>query len=61
MKMMMQSDRKRPQDDQQVPLEIDTHYHLYGKHAWEIEYGERCPACNKRIDEFGFCACGSAQ
>ncbi|HZA99395.1 MAG TPA: hypothetical protein VE308_00065 [Nitrososphaera sp.] len=59
--MMTHSRRKRPQEDQEVPLEIDTHYHLYGKHAWEVEYGERCPACNKRIDEFGFCACGSAQ
>ena len=49
-------------DDQGVPLEIDTHYQMYGKHAWEVEYGnERCPTCNKRIDEFGFCACGSSQ
>lgn len=63
MKMMTQSHRKRQGDDQGggVPLEIDTHYQLYGKHAWEIEYGDRCPTCNKRIDEFGFCACGSAQ
>jgi rRNA maturation endonuclease Nob1 len=59
MKMMTQSHRKRQQDNR-VPLEIDTHYQLYGKHAWEIEYGDRCPNCNKRIDEFGFCACGSA-
>ena len=34
---------------------------VYGKHAWEVEYGERCTTCNKRIDEFGFCACGSSQ
>lgn len=62
MKMMTQSDRKRQQDDKGVvPLEIDTHYQLYGKHAWEIEYGDRCPICNKRIDEFGFCACGGPQ
>ena len=47
-------------DDQGVPLEIDTHFQMYGKHAWEVEYGERCPTCNKRIDEFGFCACGSS-
>ena len=42
-----------------VPLEIDTHFQMYGKHAYEVQYGERCPLCNKRIDEYGFCACGS--
>jgi hypothetical protein len=42
-----------------VPLEIDTHFQMYGKHVWEVEYGERCPLCNKRIDEYGLCACGS--
>jgi hypothetical protein len=52
--------KKQPKDDQGVPPEIDTHYQMYGKHAWE-EYGERCPTCDKRIDEFGFCACGSSQ
>lgn len=59
--MMTTPHHKRQQDDGVVPLEIDTHYQLYGKHAWEIEYGDRCPMCNKQIDEFGFCACGSAQ
>ena len=44
-----------------VPLEIDTHYQLFGKHAWEVEFGEPCAVCGKRVDEFGFCACGSAQ
>jgi hypothetical protein len=43
-----------------VPLEIDTHFEIYGKHMWEVEYRERCPICNKRIDEYGLCACGSA-
>jgi hypothetical protein len=42
-----------------VPHEIDTHFQLYGKHAWEVEYGERCSVCNRKIDEYGFCACGS--
>jgi hypothetical protein len=42
-----------------VPLEIDTHFQMYGKHAWEVEYGEKCPLCNKRIDEYGLCACGT--
>jgi hypothetical protein len=59
-KTMTSSCDKRQQDLQGVPLEIDTHYELYGKHAWEVQYGERCPNCNKRIDEFGFCACGAA-
>jgi len=36
-------------DSHGVPPEIDTHFQMYGKHAWEVEYGERCPACNKRI------------
>jgi len=49
------------QNDQGIPLEIDTHYQKYGKHAWEVEYGARCSICDKRIDEFGFCACGSVQ
>jgi hypothetical protein len=40
-----------------VPLEIDTHYQLYGKHMWEVNYYEKCPRCDKRIDEFGYCAC----
>jgi len=42
-----------------VPLEIDTHFQMYGKLAWEVEYGEKCPLCNKRIDEYGLCACGT--
>jgi hypothetical protein len=46
-------------DDEKVPAEIDSHFQKYGKHAWEVEYGEPCPTCNKRIDEFGFCACGA--
>jgi len=44
-----------------LPEEEDTHYQLYGKRAWEVEYGEKCERCGKRNDEFGFCACGSAQ
>jgi hypothetical protein len=46
-------------DNNTIPEEIDTHFQMYGKHAWEVEYGERCPVCDKRIDEYGFCACGS--
>ena len=40
-----------------VPLEIDTHFKLFGKHMWEVTYGEKCSICGKKIDEFGFCAC----
>ena len=40
-----------------VPPEIDTHFQLYGKHMWEVVYTEKCPRCDKRIDEFGYCAC----
>jgi hypothetical protein len=42
-----------------IPSEIDIHFQMYGKHAWEVEYGDRCHICEKRIDEFGYCACGS--
>jgi hypothetical protein len=56
-----QPEKEGDDDNQGVPPEIDTHYQMYGKHAWEVEYGERCEVCNKRIDEFGFCACGSSQ
>jgi len=52
---------EKKKQENQVPEEIDTHYQRFGKHAWEVEYGERCPFCEKKIDEFGYCACGSAQ
>lgn len=42
-----------------VPIEIDTHFKLFGKHMWEIEYNEKCTLCEKKIDEFGFCACNA--
>ncbi|HJT48010.1 MAG TPA: hypothetical protein VJ729_07480 [Nitrososphaeraceae archaeon] len=56
------NDNDRGSDDENtiVPLEIDTHFQMYGKHVWDVEYGEKCPLCNKRIDEYGLCACGSA-
>jgi hypothetical protein len=46
-------------DNEMVPEEIDTHLELFGKHAWEVKYADRCPICNSRMDEYGFCACGS--
>ncbi|MGE0243742.1 MAG: hypothetical protein AB7P56_07415 [Nitrososphaeraceae archaeon] len=42
-----------------VPMEIDTHFKLYGKHSWEVKYYAKCEICNSNFDEFGFCACGS--
>ena len=33
---------------------------LFGKEPWEVEYGEKCPVCDVRIDEYGFCSCGSS-
>lgn len=44
----------------EIPIEIDDHYKLYGKEPWEVDYGEKCPLCNVRIDEYGFCSCGSS-
>jgi len=43
-----------------IPIEIDDHFKLYGKEPWEVDYGEKCPICNVRIDEYGFCSCGSS-
>lgn len=45
--------------EREIPIEIDDHFRLYGKEPWEVEYGEKCPVCNVRIDEYGFCSCGS--
>ena len=42
-----------------IQKEIDDHFKLFGKQPWEVEYGEKCPVCNVRIDEYGFCACDS--
>ena len=51
-------DKSEPNDSISiVPIEIDTHLKLFGKHMWEVEYYERCARCDKKIDEFGFCAC----
>lgn len=44
-----------------IPLEINDHLKLYSKELWEVDYGEKCPICNVRIDEFGFCSCGSSR
>ena len=46
-------------EKQEIPKEIDDHYKLFGKEPWEIEYGDKCPLCNSRFDEFEGCACDS--
>lgn len=48
------------QQEEEIPEEIDEHLRLYGKRAWDVSYGEKCQFCDSRIDEYGFCACGSS-
>ncbi|MDH3854389.1 MAG: hypothetical protein OES23_08040 [Nitrosopumilus sp.] len=43
-----------------IPIEIDDHFKLFGKEPWEVDYGEKCAVCDVRIDEYGFCSCGSS-
>jgi len=40
--------------ERKIPLEIYVHSKLYGKEPWEIDYGEKCPICNVRIDSMAF-------
>lgn len=42
-----------------IPIEIDTHYQLYGEHVWDYTYVEICEVCNGGTDKEGFCACGT--
>jgi len=51
------SNKTKKNDSNLIPTEIDEHFALFGKKASEVEYGESCPLCNSRIDEFGYCAC----
>jgi hypothetical protein len=53
--------------DDEIPEDINVHKQIWGKDAIEVIYGEvekkeddeqRCPICNSRIDEFGYCGCG---
>ena len=53
------TDEKNDDDKWEIPPEINDHLKLFGKEAWEVEYGEKCPECSSRIDEYGFCSCGS--
>ena len=47
------------EEKQEIPEEINDHMKLFGKEPWEIEYGDKCPLCNSRFDEFEGCACDS--
>jgi len=49
--------KTKKNDSNLIPKEIDEHFELFGKTASEVKYGESCPLCNSRIDEFGYCAC----
>ncbi len=51
--------KKQLRKDRIIPIEIDDHFRLFGKEPWEVNYFEKCPLCKSRIDEFGFCSCGS--
>ncbi len=38
----------------------DAHVKLYNKEFHEVNYLDvKCPLCNSRIDEYGYCACGA--
>ncbi len=40
-------------EDEEIPEEVRKHM--------DVKYtDEKCPFCNSRIDEFGYCACGAA-
>ncbi len=40
--------------------DADPHVRMYGKKFYEVKYLDaRCPVCGNRIDEFGYCSCGS--
>jgi hypothetical protein len=52
-------------DDDEIPEDINVHKQIWGKDANQVTYGKktddddgRCPICNSRIDEFGYCGCG---
>lgn len=60
-------------DNDEIPEDINAHKQIWGKNAAQVIYGGgtasgeghntdddegRCPVCNSRIDEFGYCGCG---
>jgi hypothetical protein len=55
-------------NESDIPEEINVHKQIWRKNPEEVIYGRgevaeddddyRCPICDSRIDEFGYCACG---
>ena len=39
--------------------EKTPHELKWGKRADEVSYGDPCPICGSRVDEYGFCSCGA--
>ena len=56
----MENIRNKYMEYEKIPIEINDHYKLFGKEMWEVDYGEMCTLCSSRIDEYGFCSCGSS-
>jgi hypothetical protein len=55
---MAKKQRSKPKSKKAKP--ISAHKKIYGKEYHEVKYhAVRCPICNSRIDEYGFCACGA--
>jgi hypothetical protein len=57
----MVNKKTKTKDTESIPEEINDHLRIFGKEAWEIDYNKngRCEVCGSRIDEFGYCACGT--
>ena len=57
----MVNKKTKIKDTENIPEEINDHLRIFGKEAWEIDYNKfgRCEVCGSRIDEFGYCACGT--
>lgn len=45
--------------DSIIPIEINTHFHLFKKQIWEMSWVYKCDICNSTVDELGFCGCGA--
>ncbi len=39
----------------------DAHKEIYDKEYHEVSYRGICPICGSRIDEKGYCACGTGE
>lgn len=58
--MEAKNQKKNVKDASKEKKSDDAHVRLYNKEYHEVKYHDiKCPICNSRIDEFGFCACGA--